>query len=115
MTVDPPSQSVEVTQTVKFITKVSGIGKENFSYQWRHNGVHINGETGDTLIIDGVTKDYNGNYECVVKNEYGDSATSDASVLSQLNNINCILTIYLLSDKACNCCSPKESRGHFSD
>ena len=81
MTVDPPSQSVEVTDTAKFTTTVSGAGKENFSFQWRLNGVDINGETSNTLTIDSVTKDHRGNYECVVKNNYGDSATSTASVL----------------------------------
>ena len=77
-----------------------------------NNGVDINGETGDTLSI---TNDHSGNYECVIKNEYGDSETSGASVLSQLSNINCILTINLFRDKPCNCYSPKQSRGYSSD
>ena len=82
MTVDPPSQSVEVTKLVKFTATVSGVGKENFSYQWRHNGADINGETGNTLTIDSVTNDHIGNYECVVENEFGDSVTSSESELT---------------------------------
>ena len=85
MTVYPPSQSVEVTQPVKLTTTVSGVGKENFSYQWRHNGKDINGETSNTLTIGSVTKDDGGTYECVVKNEYGDYSTSSTYVLSKLN------------------------------
>ena len=81
-TVYPPSQIVEVTQPVKFTATVSGVGKENFSYQWRHNGEDINGETSNTLTIDSVTKDNGGTYECVVKNEYGDHFTSNISELS---------------------------------
>ena len=83
----PPRQSVEVTQPVKFTTTVSGVGKENFSYQWRHNGTDIDGETSNTLSIDKVTKVLGGSYECVVMNEYGDHIISGASVLSQLNNV----------------------------
>jgi len=79
-----PGQSVEVSQPVKFTTAVSGVGKENFSYQWRHNGKDIDGETSNTLTIDSVTKDDGGTYECVVMNEYGDSITSNFSELSKL-------------------------------
>ena len=64
MTVDPPSHSAEVTDSVKFTTTVSGVKKEKFSYQWKHNGVDINGETKETLIIDDAT------------NEFGDSDNS---------------------------------------
>ncbi|XP_065898770.1 basement membrane-specific heparan sulfate proteoglycan core protein-like isoform X3 [Dysidea avara] len=81
VTVDPPSQSVEVTQTVKFTTTVSGVGKENFTYQWRHNKEDINGETSNTLTIVSVTEDHSGTYECVVKNECGDCVTSNTSEL----------------------------------
>jgi len=70
VTVDPPSQSVEVTDTVKFTSKVSGIGKENFSYQWKRGAKDIDGETSSTLTIDSVTEDHSDTYKCVVRNEY---------------------------------------------
>ena len=76
MTVDPPSQSVEVTDSVKFTTTVSGLEKEKFSYQWNHNGVDINGETKETLTIDDTTKNHSGSYQCFVTNELGDSDNS---------------------------------------
>ena len=76
MTVDPPSQSVEVTDSVKFTTTVSGLEKEKFSYQWNHNGVDINGETKETLTIDDATKNHSGSYQCFVTNEFGDSDNS---------------------------------------
>ena len=75
------SQSVEVTQTAMFTTTVSGVGMENFMYQWRHNGAIITGETEDTLVITNVTESDSGDYECIVTNEYGDSDTSDVVVL----------------------------------
>ena len=78
---DPPSQSVEVTHTAKFTTTVSGVGKENFTYQWKHNGEVMRGETGDTLTIHNVTKGDIGKYQCVVENEYKDHATSNSAKL----------------------------------
>ena len=77
----PSSQSVEVTHTAMFTTTVSGVGVENFMYQWRHNGTIITGETGDTLMITNVMESDSGDYECIVTNEYGDSDTSDVVVL----------------------------------
>ena len=87
MTVDPPSQSIEVTQPVNFITTVSGVGKENFSYRWRHNGEDINRENSNIFTIGNVRKDDGGTYECVVKNEYGDCVASNISELSKLVHI----------------------------
>ena len=42
-------------QSAKFTTTVSGIGVENFTYQWQHNGEEMNGETGDTLDLNNIT------------------------------------------------------------
>ena len=77
----PSSQSVEVIHTAMFTTTVSGVGVKNFTYQWRHNGTNITGETGDTLMITNVMESNSGDYECIVTNEYGDSDTSDVVVL----------------------------------
>ena len=81
MTVTPSSQSVEVTHTAIFTTTVSGVGVENFTYQWRHNGTNITGKTGDTLMITNVMETDNGDYECIVTNQYGDSDKSDVVIL----------------------------------
>jgi len=81
VTVNPLSQCVEVTQPVKLTTTISGVGKENFSYQWRHNGEDINGETSNALTIDSVTDDKVGTYDCVVMNEFGNCVTSNACQL----------------------------------
>ena len=85
VTVNPPSQSVEIAQRVTFTTTVSGVGEDNFSYQWRHNGEDVNEGTRSTLTMDSVTKDDSGVYECVVKNEYGDCSVSMPSTLSKLH------------------------------
>jgi len=79
--VDPPNQRVKVTQPARFTTIVSGVGNENFTYQWRHNGENINGQTTNTLTIDSVTRNDAGKYDCVIKNEFGDSNTFRDAVL----------------------------------
>ena len=72
----PSSQSVEVTHNATFTTMVTGVGSNNFTYQWRHNGTIISGETGDTLVITNVMESNSGEYECIVTNEFGDINTS---------------------------------------
>ena len=81
MTVIPSSQSVEVTHNATFTTMVTGVGSNNFIYQWRHNGTIISGENGDTLIIRNVTLDNTGYYSCTVVNLYGDSNSSSATLV----------------------------------
>ena len=83
VTVVPPSHSVEVTHSVKFTATVHGVGKENFTYQWRHNGVNIERETHNTLTIVNVTVNHSGNYDCVVMSKLGDCVTSNTSELSK--------------------------------
>ena len=93
----PSSQSVEVTHNATFTTMVTGVGSNNFTYQWRHNGTIISGETGDTLVITNVMESNSGEYECIVTNEFGDINTSAIVALmvtskyfksySMLNNI----------------------------
>jgi len=100
--VDPLNQSVEVTDTVKFTTTVSGVGKENFTYQWRFNEEDVNGEISNTLTINSVSKNDGGNYECVIMNEFGDSSTSSASVLSELNTDFFFQFIGLFRSEACH-------------
>ena len=81
VTVMPSSQSVEVTLTATFTTMVTGVGSNNFTYQWRHNGTIISGETEDTLIITNVMENDSGEYECIVTNQFGDTNTSRVAKL----------------------------------
>ena len=77
----PSSQSVEVTHNATFTTMVTGVGSNSFTYQWRHNGTIISGETGDTLIIRNVAPNNTGVYSCKVINLYGDIDSSLASLI----------------------------------
>ena len=77
----PSSQSVEVTHTATFVTMVTGMGSKSFTYQWRHNGAIISGETGDTLMITNVMESNSGEYECIVTNQFGDTDISNVVIL----------------------------------
>ena len=77
----PSSQSVEVTLNATFTTMVTGVGSDNFTYQWRHNGAIISGETEDTLMIASVMESNSGEYECIVTNQFGDNDTSPVVML----------------------------------
>ena len=77
----PSSQSVEVTLPITFTTMVTGVGSDSFTYQWRHNGAIISGETGATLMITNVMESDSGEYECIVTNQFGDTNTSPVVML----------------------------------
>ena len=111
MTVTPSSQSVEVTQTFMFNTTVSGVGVENFMYQWTHNGTIISGETRDTLMITKVMESDSGDYECIVTNQFGDSDTSDVVVLiitSECFIQHCIILLNCVGIPPFICIHPKD-------
>ena len=77
----PSSQSVELTFNATFTTMVTGVGSNNFTYQWRHNGTIISRETGDTLMITNVMDSDSGEYQCIVTNQFGDNDTFNVVVL----------------------------------
>jgi len=93
----PSSQSVAQTHTAMFTTSLSGVGMENFMYQWRHNGTGIAGETEDTLVITNVMESDSGDYECIVTNEYGDRSTSNVAVLVVTSkSCYCIFSLHFI-------------------
>lgn len=79
ITTQPQSQSVTVGANVNF--SVAASGTSPLSYQWRRNGVNVNGATSATLSLTGVTTNQAGNYTCVVANSVG-SVTSTGVTLT---------------------------------
>ena len=75
----PSSQSIEVTLNATFTTTVTGVGP--FTYQWRHNGTIISGETEDTLMITNAMERDGGAYGCIVTDQFGDTDTSPVVLL----------------------------------
>ncbi len=60
-------------------TVVAG-GMPPFTYQWRHDGMDLTGETADTLVLMNVQATDGGDYDVVVSNDLG-SVTSDPASL----------------------------------
>lgn len=82
ITLQPASKTVNVGVTVNL--SVSAQGSVNIAYQWRKNGVAIEGNataTTDTLTIPNVQLVAAGNYDVVVTNPVA-SITSDLAVLT---------------------------------
>ena len=79
VTVEPSIQKIKVTHNATFFARTKGIGMENFVYQWRRSNRIVPGETDPTLVIHNVaikSSNYH-TYWCEVRNEYGDSVTSE--------------------------------------
>ena len=79
--VRPNYLSVEVTKEGVFVSAVSGVGHEQFNYQWVKGNTSIADGTGDVLALQDVNESHSGNYSCYVSNEFGDSAVSNVVVL----------------------------------
>ncbi len=69
----PAGGRVSVEETFQF--SVEAFGTRPLEYQWRKDGVDIDGATEATLVLDSVEKDDAGIYEVVVTNT-ADSVTS---------------------------------------
>jgi len=68
--------------TFKKVTlSVAANGTSPFNYQWKKNGVDINGATSSTYVIPSVQIQNAGNYTVVVSNAAG-STTSDVGTLT---------------------------------
>ena len=82
VTVIPFIQSIEVTYNAEFTTMVTGVGSENFTYLWKHNGLIIHGETRSNLLVTNVKESNSGNYSCIIFNQYGDTDESNYALLT---------------------------------
>ena len=78
---EPQIQNVEIEKRAKLTANVSGVGIENFSYKWKHDGIDMTGETGKTLEISCMASSNGGKYECIVENKFGDGNSSTAQVI----------------------------------
>ena len=78
-----PSSSQIVTLGGTAYFSVDAIGTQPLSYQWRFNGADIQGQTGPSYTLSGVTAANAGSYSVVVANAAG-SVTS-ASATLQVN------------------------------
>lgn len=82
ITVQPVSQTVTEGSNVTFT--VSATGSAPISYQWRHDGVDIFGQTGTNLTILSASTSSAGTYTVVVSNAAGSVTSSGATLTVKL-------------------------------
>ena len=77
-TVHPPEVSVTPAEVevrkgdnVEFICSATGMGANNFTYQWFLNDLPVAVQAMPTLVINDVTESDTGDYVCFVRNPYG--------------------------------------------
>jgi len=75
----PVDQTAREGATIVF--SVTAQGDPPLLYQWRKDGVDIDGETSSTLLLSPVDDDSEGSYDVEVSNNSG-SVTSDAATLT---------------------------------
>ena len=78
----PQSRTVAIGTNVTMTVVASGTPP--LKYQWRKNGVAINGATSSSLSLSNVQDDHSGNYRVLVSNAYGTNL-SNTAVLSVLH------------------------------
>jgi len=78
-TTHPTSQTVTEGANVTFTVEATGTPAP--SYQWRHDGIDLPGQTGNTLTLTNVTTADAGSYSCVASNSAG-STTSNTATLT---------------------------------
>ena len=76
---DPVGQDLFIGDTLNL--SVSAAGAEPLSYQWRQDGVNIEGATEPTFTINSVVAEDAGSYDNVVSNEFGSTTSAAAEVV----------------------------------
>ena len=77
----PVGQPVQKGGSAVFTVEATGTAP--FTYQWQHDGVDINGATGEALTIDSVDAADDGDYTVIVQSAHG-AVVSEAASLNVL-------------------------------
>ncbi len=78
ITTNPTGGDFTAGGEVVLSVEVSGTGP--FTYQWRRNGVALEGETGSTLTLSPLTEDDEGYYDVAVTGPDGTSVSDEAFI-----------------------------------
>lgn len=81
MSVTPSSIAATEGDSITFTCLATGVGMNNFTYEWSLNNSLINEVTEPSynIIVSEMTI---GNYTCVVKNQFGGSSQSNMAILT---------------------------------
>ena len=86
ITISPNNVIIGKDKPVQFTATASGINMNNFRYQWRKRGSNslpnkVSGVTGTVLTIPDCNKSDEGEYYCIVTNEWNGRVESDNAIL----------------------------------
>ena len=81
MIVTPAEVKVEKGERAEYVCSATGLGINNFIYQWFLNDLPIADQAMPTLVINDVTEDNTGDYVCFVGNPYGGIGQSEVARL----------------------------------
>ena len=70
MIITPAEIKVEKGERAEYVCSATGLGINNFIYQWFLNDLPIADQAMPTLVINDVTEDDTGDYTCFVRNQY---------------------------------------------
>ena len=84
---DSGDRIIEEGKAIRFVTKASGINLNNYRYQWKkRSGMNLPnkvvGVNTTMLMIPNATKSDEGQYYCIVTNEWDNSVKSDDFTLT---------------------------------
>ena len=76
-------------ERVEFVCSATGIGSDDFVYQWFLNDLRIADQDTSTLVIDAASENDTGDYTCFVRNQYNGIGQSEVARLV-LGKLVCI-------------------------
>ena len=68
-------------QRVEFVCSATGVGSDDFIYQWFLNGLRVADQDISTLVIGAVSENDTGDYKCFVRNQYNGIGQSKVAKL----------------------------------
>ena len=72
--------AVKKGERAEFICMATGLGFNDFKYQWFLNAIPVNGQANRNLVIRSVSETNTGDYTCSVLNPYDGIGRSNITV-----------------------------------
>ena len=68
-------------ELAEFYCSATGVGADDFIYQWFLNDLPVAGKDASTFIISAVSEANTGDYKCFVRNQYNGIGQSEVVTL----------------------------------
>ena len=98
VTITPAEVKVMEGERVEFFCSATGVGSNNFTYQWILNDLPIAGQATPNLVINSASEHNTGDYMCFVSNAYGRIGQSEVArlILGMLQNFIILMKLQKL-------------------